>query len=123
MEDCKFNFYECLSVAKRHGIEPLNLACANTAEWFIKYYCGVREDNWKYQDYINSVASSVKKTFLKFDEITFEDIEGYLMTLRDEEVIGKQLSINEVADNLYDYVSSDLYPEQFSDAKGEEMEM
>lgn len=118
MEDRKINFYETLKIAKENGIDALDLSCAMSAEWFVKYYCGIKEDNDKYKDYFNSIGASIRKTYLEFDTISFEDIEGYLMSLKEDEY---HLSINDIAKHLCDFVADKWEPEEMNNDN--EMEM
>ena len=99
------NFYETLIAARKHNIDALDLSCANTTEWFLNDYCNINETNLNYEEYFNTIASSVRNAYLKFEDVSFQTIENSLMDLKK---CDQKLSIPKIAKYLEDYISGDL---------------
>lgn len=111
-------YYEELLLARKNNIDALDLYCSTSAEWFLKDFCNIKEDNKLYIDYFNNLSDSIKSTYLHFDNLSFQDIEGYLMDLKEDE---KSLSIDEIAEHLEDFISGEWSPE--NQKESDEMEM
>lgn len=111
------NYYEEFLLARKNNIDALDLYCSTSAEWFLKDFCNIKENDDLYIDYFNNLVDSIKSTYFHFDNLSFQDIEGYLMDLKEEEY---HLSINDIAQHLCDFVANKWEPEDLH--KDNEME-
>lgn len=109
-------YYEELNLARKNNLNALNIYCASEAEWFVRDYCEINEFDSNYANDINNIAGSIKEAYIKFDRITFEEIEENLMYLRDNY---KKLSIEEIGDNLLDSINNELSPDLVEDSENE----
>lgn len=112
------NYYEEFQTAKKYKLNALDLYCSYSAEWFLKDYCGIKEQDSSYIEKFNNVTATIRSTYLNFDNISFSDIEGYLMELKDDE---HNLSIDSICDYITDYISNKWDPSDID--KNIEMEM
>lgn len=101
-------FYEQLKFARENEIDAIDIYCGSEAEWFVRDYCGVKESDPSYVNDFNNIAASIKEAYIDFEHITFEEIEDNLMYLRD---IYKNLSVEEIGDNLIDCINNELSPD------------
>lgn len=109
-------FYEQLKFARENEIDAIDIYCGSEAEWFVRDYCEINESDSNYANDINNIAGSIKEAYIKFDRITFEEIEENLMYLRDNY---KKLSIEEIGDNLLDSINNELSPDLVEDNENE----
>lgn len=99
------NYYEQLKFAKENNLSVLDMYCASSAEWFLKDYCGLEESDPSYIHNFNYMTGSIKKAYINIDHVSFGDIEDNLMFLRDNY---KNLSFEEIGDNLIDCITNQL---------------
>ena len=98
------SYLEMLRFAREHKIEAYELMAANTAEWFVKDYCEVKENDEHYEEYFNNIAGAIADIYIKTDIVNFQEIEQSLMDYRDNH---PEADINDIASNLFDYICED----------------
>lgn len=101
------SYLEILRFAREHKIEAYELMAANSAEWFVRDYCEVKESDKHYEEYFNNIAGAIADIYIKTDIVNFQEIEQSLMDYRDNH---PEADINDIASNLFDCINNELSP-------------